>query len=311
MRFAEPLYLLLLLFIPLPFWFRYKRKGGSIGFSSIKYLKGQRSWSIRARGIIKAFSLIAAVLMIIAIARPQLSVKAEDVPVEGIDICLVIDTSGSMRAGDRLRQVKTVAEEFLKGRKDDRIGLVAFAGKAFMVSPLTRDYEALKWHIESLDFGMVTDGTAIGMAIATAVNLLRDTDREGRIIILLSDGVNNSGEIGPLTAASLARTMGVKVYTIEEGSHLEHFLSGFQGSWEMTDVNLLKEVSSLTGGRYFNIPDMGKLLDVYREIEGIEKKTLKTRRYHYKELFPLLLSSALLLLVSETVLLNTRFRKIP
>ncbi len=311
MRFVEPLYLLLLLLLPLLFWLRYRRGEVAIGYPSVGGLKGRGTFSVKARKVVKAFSLLAMALIVVALARPQISIEAEEVPVEGIDIVLAIDVSGSMKTGDKLQKVKEIAKEFVRGRESDRIGIVAFAGKAFMVVPPTTDYRALEWHIDRLAFGMVSDGTAIGMALTTSTNLLRRTDGRGRIVILLSDGVNNSGRVGPLTAASLARALGIRVYAIEEGNRFEHYLNSFQGNWAMADTNLLKEVSTLTGGRYFNISGMDRLLGVYREIERIEKKTIRERRYRYRELSPWLISAALFLLTAEMVLLNTAMRKIP
>lgn len=319
MRFVNPTYLLFLIVIPILVWYqRAMGRGLIIPFSSIQTFKGYRSWSVRLRRVIENLWIGVLVLTILALARPQVIGGAIGLPTEGIGIVLAMDISGSMKAEEmevRLNQIKKVAKEFIKGRKEDRIGLVAFAGTSVMVCPLTRDYKLLADFIDTLRFGMLQEGTAMGMGITNAVNILRGGKDEGsstlrgKIIILLSDGINNSGEIDPLTAARLAKAVGVKVYTIEEGSSLEHYLIQRQTGWGI-DIDLLRQVAETSGGRHFKIPSPKDLLEVYREIERIEKTRLTEEGFAYKEVYPYLVVTALGLFVGGMVLLNTRFRRL-
>jgi len=313
MRFVNPEYLFFLIVIPILVWYQ-KRRGRRliIPFSSVQAFKGYRSWSLGLRRVIENLWIGVLALIILALARPQVMGGAIGLPTEGIEIVLAMDVSGSMKAEEvevRLNQIKKVAKEFIKGRKEDRIGLVAFAGTSVMVCPLTRDYKLLADFVDTLRFGMLQEGTAIGMGITNAVNILRGGKARGKVIILLSDGINNSGEIDPLTAARLAKAVGVKVYTIEEGSSLEHYLVQRQTSWGI-DIDLLRQVAETSGGRYFKIPGPKDLLEVYREIERIEKTRLMEEGFVYREVYPHLLITALGLFVGGMVLLNTRFRRL-
>ena len=223
-QFANPMFLWLLLAVPLVAYFMFRRRReAAIKFSDISLLRNvRRSRRVKNRKILYALRLLALVLLIIAMARPQAGKKTTEVSSEGIDIMLALDVSGSMKAEDfkpqnRLVAAKEVIKEFVQGRQSDRIGLVVFSRQSFTQCPLTMDYSVLLNFLEQVDFGMIEDGTAIGMGLANAVNRLRSSDAKSRIIILLTDGINNAGEIDPLTAAQIAKTLGIRVYTIGAG----------------------------------------------------------------------------------------------
>ena len=223
-QFADPIFLWLLLALPLVAYMMFRRRReAAIKFSDITLLRNVRkSRRVKNRKVLQAFRLLALALLIIAMARPQAGKKTTEVSSEGIDIMLALDISGSMKAEDfkpmnRLVAAKEVIKEFVQGRQNDRIGLVIFSRQSFTQCPLTMDYGVLLNFLEQVDFGMIEDGTAIGMGIANAVNRLRNSDAKSRIIILLTDGINNAGEIDPLTAADIAKTLGIRIYTIGAG----------------------------------------------------------------------------------------------
>ena len=313
MRFANPELLLLILIIPFLVW--WKRRGEvSLPFSSLVFVKGYNSLTSRLKVVIEHLWVVALVLLIIACARPQLPEGVAEGGEKGLEMVLAIDTSASMKslkAGrSKLAVVKEVAKEFISGRKMDRIGLVAFAGDAIMVCPLTDDYELLKGFVDELNFGLLPSGTAIGTAIAVSINLLKDSRTESsRLIILLSDGVNNSGDIQPMDSASIARTMGIRVYTIEEGRTIDHLLERAQGDYGV-NVDLLRDIAKLTGGEHFKIPSPKELLVVYEEIDRLEKERLERESYTYRDVYHLPALTALGLIMCETILLNMRFRRI-
>ncbi|HBO84040.1 MAG: hypothetical protein A2073_01640 [Deltaproteobacteria bacterium GWC2_42_11] len=315
MIFSNPYFLLLVLIVPFLIWYRFRinKKRSILPFSSIKNFKGYNSRLSKYRTILKYLWAAVLVLLIIAFARPQMMTRAEGLAKEGIDIMLAIDVSGSMKEeglmAQKLKAVKTIAKEFVKGRKNDRIGLVAFAGAALMVCPPTDDYNVLSDFIDGIKFGMLPDGTALGDAVAVATDILRHDTRRGKIIILLSDGINNSGSIDPVTAAKAARVMGVRVYTIEEGYAVEHYLVQRQTNWGM-DIDLLKEVAEISGGTHFKIPDAKHLLNIYNEIEKIEKEKLKSEKVEYRDVYKYFLILAIGVFLGETILLNTRFMKV-
>jgi Ca-activated chloride channel family protein len=258
-------------------------------------------------------------------ARPQSGEKGEEILTEGVDIILAIDVSSSMKAEDfkpknRLHVAKQVVADFIRGRKNDRLGMVVFAAKSFTQCPLTLDYGILLSFLDQIDIGMIEDGTAIGMALATCVNRLRDSDAKSKVVILLTDGINNRGEIDPITAAKTAKAMGVKIYTIgagKRGSALYPVDDPIFGRRYVRmpveiDEETLQEIARLTGGRYYRATDGEALANIYREIGEMEKTEIKTKEYiRYTELFWYFLLPAMVLLGAEIVLANTRFRKIP
>lgn len=283
----------------------------------------------RAGGFLAALLLLGLALLIVALARPQLGQGRTEIETSGIDIVLAIDVSGSMEALDfkidgrqvnRLEVVKRVVEEFVGERPGDRIGMVAFAGRPYMVSPLTLDHDWLKQRLDEVRIGRVEDGTAIGSAIASSVNHLRDSDAKSRIVILLTDGVNNAGAANPVTAAEAAATLGIKIYTIG---------AGIQGKAPMPvrdafgrkrlammdveiDEDSLKEIAKTTGGRYFRATDTDSLAEIYGVINQLEKTKRTVKKYEdYDELFLWALLPGLALVLLERLLSETRFRHLP
>jgi Ca-activated chloride channel family protein len=264
-------------------------------------------------------------LLIIALSRPQSGRKETEILTEGIDIILTLDISGSMKAEDfkpknRLHVSKEVIKEFIKGRENDRIGLVIFAAHAYTQCPLTLDYGVLLSFLDQIDIGLIEDGTAIGTAIATAVNRLKESEAESKVIILLTDGVNNTGKIDPLTAAEIAKTVNIKVYTIGAGIRghalypVEDPIFGKRYVKVPTEIDemTLTEIARKTGGTYFRATDPEGLKEIYSHISEMETTRVETKDYmKYNELFAWFLFPGIALLSLEIVLSNTRFRKLP
>jgi Ca-activated chloride channel family protein len=265
-------------------------------------------------------------MLTVALARPQSGREGREILSQGIDIVLVIDASSSMEATDlaeisRLEVSKQVVADFAGGRVNDRLGLVVFAGEAYTQCPLTLDYGVFLDFLKDVRIAEEDwDGTAIGTAIATAVNRLRDSDARSKVIVLLTDGLNNRGEVDPVTAARAAEAVGVRIYTIgagSEGEILRRVDGGLFGPRNVRvrveiDEETLRKVADLTGGRYFRATSEEKLESIYAEIGEMEKTEIKTRDYvNYTELFGLLLWSGILLLGVESLLTNTRLRRIP
>lgn len=334
MSFLSPYCLLLIGVIPLLYVFRRRQGPHTVYFPLSRGLKTQVPAALRIRSYLRGLSYIILVLMVFAAARPQVSVGGGKVPSEGIDMAMIIDVSGSMKTLDklplgvrgkgvpsgptpldmetRLTKVKRVSRLFVKNRKEDRIGLIAFAGKSVFVSPLTQDYKLLDKQIAGLDFNLTTDGTALGMALASGVNMLKDSERKSKAIIILTDGINNSGDIEPVQAAYIAKSYNVKIYPIEMGSFAENEMLREQSNWEGSEPKLLDRMAVFTGGKHFVIPDSGKLYAVYNEIEKAEKSRVDMAGYaDYVELYPQLVVAAIFLFLGQIVLLNTRYRKIP
>jgi Ca-activated chloride channel homolog len=253
------------------------------------------------------------------IARPQATDKFQDITTEGIDIVLTLDISGSMLARDfkpdRLEASKNVATEFISGRPYDRLGLVVFSGESFTQCPLTTDHAVLINLLREIQSGMIEDGTAIGMGLATAVNRIKDSEAKSKVIILLTDGVNNRGEIAPATAAGIAKTYGIRVYTIGVGTQgvapypvQTPFGLQYQNMPVEIDEAILREIAQTTGGKYFRATDNDKLVQVYAEIDKLEKSKIDVRQFNRKEekfLLPALIAFVLLLLeiiVKKTIL---------
>ncbi|MFH1854642.1 MAG: VWA domain-containing protein [Candidatus Omnitrophota bacterium] len=329
MRFANPLFLVLLSVIPLFVWDYFRRslaKDSGIVFSDISVFKGIRpGFRARYRHASMILRMTVLFILILAMARPQAGQKEEEIITEGIDIVLTLDTSGSMKAEDfkpqnRLGAAKEVMEEFIKSRLNDRIGLVVFSRFSFTQCPLTLDYGVLLNLLDKIHIGMIEDGTAIGTAIANSVNRLRDSTAKSKVIILLTDGINNAGKIDPLTAAKAAKALGIKIYTIGAGRPggalypVEDPIFGkryVQMNTEIDEV-LLKQIADETSGMYFRAKDEKGLREIYETIGKLEKTKIETKEYaNYTELAGYLLLPALIILLLETTLANTVFRKIP
>ncbi len=333
-RFQDPIYLLLLLVLPaLVYLYARKetRKKGSLRFPDVGALRQVRpSLWLKWRHVLIALRCAGLCLLILALARPQFGRRSREVLTQGIDIVLALDVSTSMEAKDldsrknRLEVCKEAVAQFIQGRENDRIGMVIFSGESFTQCPLTLDYGVLLTLLDhvSTDLvrqGMLEDGTAIGMGIATAVNRLRGTPAKSKVVILLTDGVNNKGEIDPITAAKAAAAVGVKVYTIGAGSEgtIMQKVDGMFGPRYVPvqveiDEKVLREMARITGGRYYRATDSRKMEDVYNEISRLEKTDIKTKEYEeYSELFGYFLGPSLALVALEVALANTRFRRIP
>ena len=272
-----------------------------------------------------ATRLIAIALFIVVLARPQSRSSYKDVKTEGIDIVMALDISGSMLAKDfkpnRIEAAKEVAQDFIDSRPNDRIGLVIFSGESFTQCPLTTDHAVIKNLFSGIHTGMVADGTAIGNGLATAVTRVKDSKAKSKVIILLTDGVNNQGSVAPLTAAEIAKAFSVRVYTIGVGTigkALAPIAMYPDGSYEYgyVDVNIdekvLNSISDMTGGKYFRATDNDKLKDIYKEIDRLEKTIFEEKNFTNKaeHFLPFALAAALFLLV-EFALKNTLFKSIP
>ncbi len=331
-RFANPWLLLLLLIVPaLAAWYvvRLRRaRPGALQFSSLALTTGTpSSLRVTLRHLPVVLRLLSIALLIVMLARPQTGHAREVVKGEGIDIMLVIDISGSMAAEDfkpdnRLAVAKQVVAEFIQGRAYDRIGMVVFASQSYLQCPLTLDYDVLLRLLDEVqlapDLGL-EDGTAIGMAIANGVSRLEDSTAQSKVIILLTDGINNRGQIDPQTAAGIARTMGVKIYTIGAGTIGEAPMP-VQGIFGKQYVNVpveldeetLTAVAETTGGQYFRATDAEALRQIYRQISQMEQTEVEVNRYvRYTELGAYVGIPALALILVEVLLRNTVFRKLP
>jgi Ca-activated chloride channel family protein len=277
----------------------------------------------KLRDIPVGLRLLALALFLVALARPQSISNKENVSTEGIDIVLLIDISGSMLAEDftpnRMQAAKMVAEEFIDGRSSDRIGLVIFSAESFTQCPLTTDYPVLKTLLKEVKSGMIADGTAIGLALANGVNRLKDSKAKSRVMILLTDGVNNRGEIDPITAAKIAATYGIRVYTVGVGAQGEapypvETPFGIQRRLIPVDLDekTLTGVADMTGGKYYRATDNKKLKAIYKEIDQLERTRIEVTAYkRYSEKYYMWLLLGLVALLFEVGLSSTVLRKIP
>ncbi len=324
MRFDDIWILALLLLLPL--CYVRGRQRPALIYPAVGELKKIRpTLKVRLKWLPRFMKLLALALVIIALARPQLVNQEREVSTKGTDIVLALDISGSMMAEDfkpknRLFVAKEVIKSFVAGRQSDRIGLVAFAGEAYTQSPLTLDYGILVNLIESLERGRYKDGTAIGMAIAEGAKRLKDSEAETRLMVLLTDGENNSGNIDPVTAARVAKAMGVKVYTIgvgrEGGAPIPVYSPVYgkvyardsSGDIVLTHLNeaALKEVAELTGAKYYRATDKDSLIRIYEEIDSLEKTEIKVKEYYsYREIYSWFVAAALFLILLSTLLRST------
>jgi Ca-activated chloride channel family protein len=327
MEFAYPGFLFLLVLVPLLaawYWFRQGKSTPTLQVSDTKVFESSRR-TIRQylyHGMI-LFRLAAMALLILALARPQSTLKRQNVSIEGIDIVLGLDISGSMLAQDlkpdRLEAAKDVSQEFFSGRPNDRIGLVVFAGEAFTQCPLTTDHAIMEDMLDDLKSGMIQDGTAIGDGLATAINRLKESQAISKVIILLTDGQNNAGSIAPLSAAEIAKIYGIRIYTIGVGTMgfapypvQTPFGIQYQNMEVKIDEDLLKQVANMTDGKYFRATDNSSLREVYQEIDRMEKSKIDVTEFRKKkEEFHVLALLAFILLALETLSRLTLFRSIP
>lgn len=305
--------------------YRTLQGGAAIRISTVEGVRrAPRTWRYWLRHAPAVLRVAAFALMIVALARPQDVVEQSKTNAEGIDIMLSIDVSGSMLARDfqpdRLTAAKEVAGSFIADRQGDRIGLAVFAGEAFTQSPLTTDKSTLQTLLARVRSGVIEDGTAIGNGLATALNRLRESEAKSKVIILLTDGVNNRGEIAPLMAADIAADMGVKVYTIGVGKRGKAPYPAIdmfgRMTFQMMDVEIdedtLSEIASRTGGKYFRATDKEKLKAIYDEINQMEKSKVEVTNLtiYHEQMLPLLLL-ALALLLLEFIFTHIILKRIP
>ncbi|OGW79561.1 MAG: aerotolerance regulator BatA [Omnitrophica bacterium RIFCSPLOWO2_12_FULL_44_17] len=325
-HFHSPYAFLLLLLIPLFFMADWITKRSTLRFSSLSEIKLCQN---KSTALIKPFlfilRMLAYILLVTALARPQTTESEREYETKGIDIVLALDISGSMLAEDfkpnnRVTVAKMEAKKFVQGRENDRIGLVVFSRKSYTQCPLTLDYHVLADLIENVNVGLIKDGTAIGLGLANSVNRLRESDVKSKVIILLTDGENNAGNIDPITAAELAKSYGIKVYTIGIGkSGLVPFPIEdpvFGKRYIQTQVNVddktLKRIADITGGQYFAATDANVLHQIYRQIDKLEKSKVKIKEYtSFSEQYKIFLIPAIFILICEIIFRNLFFIKIP
>jgi Ca-activated chloride channel family protein len=329
MRLAHPYYLLLLLLIPGLIWWwlrRHRALTAGLVYSDTGLIRpAQRSKPALQRYLPSILRGAALFLFILALARPQSGRHGEEILTEGIDIVLCLDISSSMKAEDfkprnRLHVAKERAADFISGRKTDRIGMVVFAAKSLTQCPLTLDRDILLDFLERVEIGMIEDGTAIGLGLGTSINRLRDSEAESKVIVLLTDGINNRGQIDPVTAARMAAAFGIRIYTIGAGTRgtapypVEDRFFGrryVQMPVEI-DEETLTEIAGITGGHYFRATDAEGLKEIFGRIDRMEKTLVKTRQYvEYSEKFHYALVPALFLQIAEMALARTVLRKLP
>ena len=327
-EFANPEFLLLLFLLPLVAWWyfgRHRTHYASIKMSNIAMFKGQSSWRGRARALLPILRGVAFIALVVALARPQRLLSEENVAADGIDIMLAIDLSSSMLAQDfepdRLLVAKRVASDFVEKREFDRIGLVVFSGEAFTQCPLTTDHKVVKEFLANLQCGFLQDGTAIGMGLATAVNRMKESQTKSKVIILMTDGVNNAGYFKPEDAMQLAKTLGIKVYTIGVGSTGEAMSPvGRRSDGKYVfglvpveiDEPLLQNIAQSTGGKYYRATNAQELEQIYSEIDRLEKSRIDVTTFKRRsEAFANWAMVGLILLILELLLRYTVFRTIP
>ena len=330
-HFDHPEVLWLLALLPLLAFLR-GRRGAAV---AIRYSSAQTAKAIAGARKSKAgkwlgtLRILALGALVVALAQPQIVHGTSEVDASGIDIILAVDVSGSMEALDftinnepanRVEVVKQVMSRFIEERPDDRIGLVAFAGRPYMVSPLTLDHQWLQKRLQTIHSGMVEDGTAIGSALGSSINRLRDQKAKSKVVILLTDGMNNAGKILPTTAAEAAETFGIKIYTIGAGSRGEVPvpITDQFGNRKIVrakvdiDEKTLKHVAQMTGAQYYRATDTDSLEKIYNDINKLETTTRKIKKFeHRNEMFLWAALGALLLMGIELTLNQTRFRRLP
>ncbi len=323
---AQPWFLLLWLLIPVMLWWQYRRNaahGSRFTVSSVQGMQQARpSAKVRMSALLPVLRVIGLAALVLALARPQSTFTNETINSEGIDIMLSLDVSGSMLAEDfspnRMEAAKKISKEFIDERPTDRIGLVIFSGESFTQCPITTDHSVLKQQLMSIKSGMLQDGTAIGMGLATGVDRLRHSNGKSRVLILLTDGVNNTGLVDPVTALEIAKAFKIRVYTIGVGTTGMALMpvptpNGMQKQQVPVQIDepLLNKIAKETGGKYFRATGNAQLKNIYAEIDKLEKTSIEINSYkRYTELFFPFAAVAMLLLVLEMLLRYTWLRKL-
>lgn len=327
-HFANPwiLYLLIpLIFLVAWYIFKIKQIPATIRFSGLSpFANSGTSWKVYGRHLLFAFRILALALLIIALARPQSETRWTNETTEGIDIVISLDISGSMLAEDfkpnRIEAAKEVATRFINGRPNDRIGLVVYAAESFTQCPLTTDHAVLINLFNDVKNGMIEDGTAIGYGLSTAITRLKESEAKSKVVILLTDGENNTGDISPATAAEIAKTYGIRVYTIGVGTKglAPYPARDFFGRtvYQQVEVKIdeetLQEIADITGGKYYRATSNNKLEKIYEEIDQLEKSKIDVKEYSRKnEEYLLFVLAAGVLLLLEFLLKKSIFRQIP
>jgi Ca-activated chloride channel family protein len=333
MTFAHPYWLLLLALLPVLAWLKGKRgRPPAFVYSSVQLVRPILNVTrTRSGGFLAALRWLALLLFIFALAQPRLTRSETQIRASGVDIVVVLDMSGSMASEDfevgrdrlsRLAMAKEVLKKFIAKRPSDRIGLVVFATQAYIASPLTLDHEFLLENIERLELGAIDDShTAIGSALSTGINRLRELKSKTKIVILMTDGQNNAGKIAPLTAAEAAKALNVKVYTIGVGMRgmapmprfdRFHRKIGYDRVPVDIDEDTLQDIARMTGGKYYRADNAQKFQAIYSEIDQLEKTEADVKKYaHYEELLAWTITPGLGLLLLETLLRHTRLRRLP
>ena len=325
--FANPEYLYALALIPLlVFWYlrRHKLATSDIRFSTLlPFRRVKPTVKEKLRHMPFVLRMLVIALLVVGFARPQTTSQGQNIYSEGIDIVLLLDISGSMLAEDfrpnRIEAAKDVAQQFIDGRTNDRLGLVIFAGQSFTQCPMTLDYRVLKSLLRQVKPGVVEDGTAIGMAIAQGVNRLKDSKSKSKVMILLTDGVNNRGEIDPLTATQIAQTFGIRVYTIGVGTIgtapypvQTPFGIRYQNMPVDVDEKTLQKIAEMTNGQYFRATNNRALKQIYSEIDALEKTRVEVKAYRsHTEMFYDWVGGGVVVLLLEIGLASTVLRKLP
>lgn len=327
LTFKNPeLFYLLLVIVPMAAWYIFRQKNNTASIqvsSTASVFKAPKTIRHYLRHLIFICQMIAIAFFVVVLARPQSSSNWENVTTEGIDIIIALDISSSMLARDfspdRLEAAKNVAMDFISGREYDRMGLVVFAGEAFTQCPLTTDRAVLLNLFKDIQSGLIEDGTAIGNGLATGVSRLKDSEAVSRVVILLTDGENNRGEVAPMTAAEIAKTFGIRVYTVGVGTVgtapypvQTPFGIELRDMEVKIDEDLLTQIASITGGQYFRATSNNKLEEIYKEIDKLEKSKIDVQQYSRKseEFLPFALLGALFL-IAGLFLRTTIFRSIP
>lgn len=330
-QFANPFFLALLALVPFLAWLILKKRAqrqAALQYANVAPVRAGRGWKSRLRPLLTVTRLVALALLIVGLARPQFVQAKEIVKGEGLDIVLALDISGSMASLDfqpqnRLEAAKRVIGDFIGERTYDRIGLVVFAREAFNQSPMTTDHAVLNRLLETVRLApdlKINDGTAIGLGIANAANMLKDSQAKSRVVILLTDGVNNAGQIDPQTAANAAQALGLKVYTIGMGKTgqvpvpVTDMFGGKQVVYQESEIDeeSLKQIAAKTGGMYFRAEDTRGLQQIYDRINQLEKSQIEITNFtQHVELMGWLLIPALALLLGEQLFSQTFFRRIP